>query len=98
MPATNRESRDFPVSAFVDTIEPMARLPKGVKPTPHKDRLKKYRDELVESGGRRMSIDLTPEANQALTDVIAHEGVGTTARDVINRALIGEAKRTIARK
>lgn len=48
----------------------MARLPRGVAPTPHNDRLKVYRADLITRGGRRLNIDLEGEANKALATVM----------------------------
>lgn len=70
----------------------MARLKKGETPTPHKERLKLYRQELEASGGRRLSVDLNKEATQAI-DTIIKKHKAATAKEAVTIALIAEAKR-----
>lgn len=64
----------------------MGRLPAGVKPTPLPTRMRKYREDLIVAGGRRVIVDLSPEANAALSEVIAGEGL-EEARDKYKRAV-----------
>lgn len=67
----------------------MARLPAGVEPTPHKDRLRKYREELVKIGGRRLNVEIRSDANEALEAVMARDVC--SAKEAVERALIAYA-------
>lgn len=69
----------------------MARLPKGTKPTPAKERMKLYREELEKAGGRRMTFDLPPDAADALETIIQRDGC--TAKEAVTTALVNETKR-----
>lgn len=69
----------------------MGRLPAGVKPTPHKDRLKVYRNALIERGGRRLPpVDLEPEGAKALAAIIERDGL--TIKEAVTKALIEFSK------
>lgn len=72
----------------------MARLPKGQTPTPHKDRMKIYRQELESSGGRRLNVDLPKEAVDAMNKIIKRKTPEiSTAKDAIIHSLIRESMR-----
>lgn len=64
----------------------MGRLPEGKKPEPLSQRLARYRQDLEERGGRRVIVDLEPEAAQALAEVIDGEGL-EERRDKIKAAI-----------
>lgn len=64
----------------------MARLPAGQKPEPLNQRLLRYRHDLEERGGKRVIVDLEPEAHDALKTVIAGEGL-EEERDKFKRAV-----------
>jgi hypothetical protein len=75
----------------------MGRLPAGAKPELLSKRLQRYRQELELRGGRRVIVDLEPEAAIALSEVISGEGL-EEARDkykqAITKALVHYAKLT----
>lgn len=62
----------------------MARLPKGVAPTPRKLRQQGYRDNLKRRGGRRVNVELEAEAAEALQRI-------EDARRVSAKAAVSEA-------
>lgn len=65
----------------------MGRLTKGSKPEPFRTRLKRYRSDLARRGGRRLSVELDPDANQAL-EVVQTFPEHTTIKSAIAAALI----------
>lgn len=67
----------------------MARLPKGVPPTPHKIRQRGYREDLKARGGRRVNADLEAEAAKALNAI--EKATGKTAKEAVTAALIAYA-------
>lgn len=69
----------------------MARLPQGVAPTPHKIRLRGYREDLVKRGGRRLNTDIEAEANQALTRIMI--AYNMNVKDAVTKALVMLAQR-----
>jgi hypothetical protein len=69
----------------------MARLPAGVKPTPHKERQKIYREDLAQQGGRRVIADLEPDAAKALTSVMERDKL--SIKDAVSNSLIHYAKK-----
>jgi hypothetical protein len=68
----------------------MARLKAGEKPTPHNERMRIYRADLEASGGKRLTLNLSPEANAALEKIMRTRG--TTMKDSIADALIATAQ------
>jgi hypothetical protein len=66
----------------------MGRPPTGQ--TPPKERIAKYRDKLVQSGGRRIIVDLPSEGAKALEAVQARDGSSITG--AVSEALIKFAK------
>lgn len=70
----------------------MGRLAKGQKPAPLAERLERYRTELVKSGGRRVLVDIGPEANQALEAIMERDGI-QTIKEAVSTALISYAGR-----
>lgn len=81
----------------------MGRLPPGQKPTPHKVRLTKYRQELETSGGHRLIADIEKPANEALRAILElddppGEGRELTKKDAVSRALMHYAKSLQRRK
>lgn len=80
----------------------MGRLPAGVKPTPHKERLAIYREELERTGGHRLIADIGREANDALQtikslDTPSNPVRGVTDKDAVTKALIHYAKSLLRR-
>ena len=74
----------------------MARLPKGATPIPHQTRLKKYREELARSGGRRVIVDIEAEPARALESVM--ERSGGTIKQVVSEALVAFSGGKLPRK
>lgn len=75
----------------------MGRLPAGVKPTPHKVRLQKYRTALEESGGHRLIADIEAPAHEALKlimelDTPPDAEKPMTQKDATTNALLHYAK------
>lgn len=68
----------------------MGRLKAGQAPTPHRERLKTYRQNLVQAGGRRILADLAPDGAQALEAVMARDGL--SIKDAITAALLAHAQ------
>lgn len=68
----------------------MGRLKAGEKPTPHKERMKTYRQNLVQAGGRRILADLPPEGAQALEVVMVRDDL--TIKEALTVALVAHAK------
>ena len=64
----------------------MARLPTGQKPEPLKVRIDRYRENLIREGGRRLVVDIGPEANTALQAVMERDG--STVKSAVSLALI----------
>lgn len=67
----------------------MARLKAGVKPTPHNERQAAYRENLVRSGGKRITAELGPEGAEALAAIMANEGM--SLKEALTVALTGFA-------
>lgn len=68
----------------------MGRLKAGQTPTPHQERLKGYRQNLVDSGGRRILADLGPDGAKALQIVMERDAL--SIKDAITAALIAYAR------
>lgn len=66
----------------------MGRIPKGQKPQTRAEILAAYRERLVKAEGRRLIVDIGPEAAAALADLTAD---GTTKKDAVSQALISLA-------
>lgn len=64
----------------------MARLPKGVAPTPRKIRQQGYREDLKKRGGRRVNAELEAEAAVALRRI--EDAMSLSAKDAISAAVI----------
>ena len=68
----------------------MGRLKLGQTPTPLKERIKVYRHELIDSGGRRILADLGPDGAKALQIVMERDAL--SIKDAITAALIAYAR------
>ena len=68
----------------------MGRLKSGQTPTSHQERLKGYRQNLVDSGGRRILADLGPDGAKALQIVMERDGL--SIKDAVTAALIAYAR------
>lgn len=55
---------------------------------PLAERLKTYRDDLIKRGGRRLLVDIEPEANAALAELLASKAHGRSIKDVVSAALV----------
>jgi hypothetical protein len=71
----------------------MARLPAGQKPTPRKDRVAGYREELTNRGGHRLIADLEPNAHEALKTITDRVDPPLTQKAAVSAALIDFASR-----
>ncbi len=78
----------------------MARLKVGEKPVPKAIRMKKYREELERSGGRRVIVDIEQPAALALETIMAREAC--TMKVAVSTALVAmvaaPGKRPAAKK
>lgn len=68
----------------------MARLKAGEKPVPHTERMRMYRANLEREGGKRLTVDLPPDATKAMNTIMQARSV--TAKDAIAFALITTAQ------
>lgn len=64
----------------------MARLPKGVEPTPHNIRLQRSRAALIEAGGKTVVANLNADAVEDLRKV-QESGGNLTITAAISQAL-----------
>lgn len=55
---------------------------------PLKDRLRGYREDLEQRGGRRLLVDIEPDANAALQRLQASGQHGKTLKEVVSSALL----------
>lgn len=55
---------------------------------PLKDRLRGYREDLETRGGRRLLVDIEPDANAALQRLQASGQHGKTLKEVVSSALL----------
>lgn len=56
-----------------------------------KERLRGYRDDLERRGGRRLLVDIEPEANEALKRLQASGEHGKSLKEVVSSALVAAA-------
>lgn len=68
----------------------MARLPKGQKPEPLGQRLKRYREDLLKSGGHRLVADLDKDGAEALSAIRERDNVNI--KEAVTLALRHYAK------
>lgn len=63
---------------------------------PLSERLKGYRADLERRGGRRLLVDIEPDANAALAQLVKSQRFGKTLKDAVSGALLmaAEADRT----
>lgn len=64
---------------------------------PVKDRLAAYKERLIESGGRRVIVDLDAQANEALQTIIERDGLTdhrARVQTAVRSALIAFARPT----
>lgn len=81
----------------------MGRLPAGKKPEPLNARLTRYRQELEESGGHRLIVDIEKPAHDALHLIMEREDPanaerGVTKKEAVTNALLHYAKSLSRRK
>lgn len=55
---------------------------------PLSERLKGYRQELERRGGRRLLVDIEPDANAALERLVKSQRFGKTLKDAVSGALM----------
>lgn len=55
---------------------------------PLNERLKGYRADLERRGGRRLLVDIEPDANAALAQLVKSQRFGKTLKDAVSGALI----------
>lgn len=82
--------RCFSTLLFPCTVSAMGRLKAGQAPTPYNERMKSYRKNLVESGGRRIQADLGLDGAKALEVLMERDGL--SAKDAIMAALLAHAR------
>lgn len=61
---------------------------------PLKDRLLGYRQDLEQRGGRRLLVDIEPDANAALQRLKASGKHGKTLKEVVSSALLAADAQT----
>ncbi len=55
---------------------------------PLNERLKGYRADLERRGGRRLLVDIEPDANAALAQLVKSQRFGKTLKDAVSGALV----------